>query len=170
MDKIVRAFVLAGMEFTDTGGVEPKNNLVTILEGDDAITQMMDDIYYSLKDSGGEVLIAGLTEPAADNPALVQAVRDHIERLKAANITEKILVEEGHTNFIAPVGWHRSLAEEDFSGAPHLLYGDKLAITSWESRKVTILRDALMAQTFRAMFYALWKRAAPIMDDSGGSS
>lgn len=163
MRRIVHTFDLAGIAFTDNGGVEWRNNLVTILEGDNAVIDMMEDIYHTLKDKGGEVLIAGLSEPDEEDTSLGEYVDAHIKRLQAANITEKILIEEGETNLIAPAHWHRSLAEEDFSAAPHHLYGNKLAIISWKPhQRVTILQDPLMAQTFRAMFYALWKRASLI--------
>ncbi len=163
MRRIVHAFDMAGIAFTDNGGVEWQNNLVTVLEGENAVVDMMEDIYHTLKDKGGEVLIAGLSEPDEKDKSLTEYVQAHIKRLQAANITEKILVEEGETNLIAPIHWHRSLSEEDFSAAPHHLYGDKLAIIVWKpEQRVTILQDSLMAQTFRAMFYALWKRAAII--------
>lgn len=167
MDRIVRAFMLAGIVFTPTGGLERQNNLITVLEGENAIVEMMDDIYHTLKDKGGEVLIAGLSEPDVEDTSLGDYVREHIKRLKAAKITEKILIEEGETNLIAPIHWHRSLAAEDLSAAPHHLYGDKLAIVSWHPQKVTILQDPLMAQTFRAMFHALWKRASLVTSKNG---
>ena len=170
MRRIVHAFELAGIAFTQNGGVEWQNSLVTLLEGETAVKDMMDDIYHTLKDTDGEVLIAGLSEPEEEDEALTEFVHEHLARLQAANITEKILVEEGDTNLLAPIEWHRSLAEEDFSAAPHHLYGDKLAIISWEpQQRVTILQDRLMAQTFRAMFYALWKRAKPLSREGGAS-
>lgn len=170
MRRIVHAFDLAGIAFTENEGVEWRNNLITVLEGENAVIDMMDDIYHTLKDKGGEVLIAGLSEPVEEDEALTEFVHAHLKRLQAANITEKILVEEGEANLLAPIDWHRSLAEEDFSTAPHHLYGDKLAIISWEpQQRVTILQDPLMAQTFRAMFYALWKRACPVETQEGAT-
>ncbi|WP_350335238.1 hypothetical protein [Coralliovum pocilloporae] len=170
MRRIVHAFELAGIAFTKNGGVEWQDSLVSILEGDSAVKDMMDDIYHTLKDGGGEVLIAGLSEPEEEDETLTEFVHAHIQRLQDANITEKILVEEGDSNLLAPIEWHRSLAEEDFSAAPHHLYGDKLAIISWEpQQRVTILQDRLMAQTFRAMFYALWKRATPLSNAESAS-
>ncbi len=169
MGCIVRAFDLAGVAFTQNGGVEWRKDVITILEGENAVIDMMEDIYHTLKDKGGEVLISGLSEPDDNDEALTGYVHRHIERLQTAGITEKILIEDGDTNLIAPAHWHRSLSEVDFSAAPHHLYADKLAIINWHPQRVTILKDRHMAQTFRAMFHALWKRATPIEGQSGGS-
>lgn len=168
MRRMVQAFELAGVMFTANGGVEWRTDLLTILEGEDAIVEMMEDIYQNLKNKGGEVLIAGLSEPDPANTELCDSIRAHIARLQAANISEKILVEQGETNFIAPTEWYRSLDEDEFNMTPYHQYGDNIAVIDWEPpQRVIILRHARVAKTFRAMFQALWKRANPIDEGAG---
>ena len=166
--KIARAFELAGIEFTSSGGIERRNDTIVMLEGENAVFELMQDVYLSLKDRGGEVLIAGLQEPDASDTAARQAVAKHIERLQSAGITERILTEPDNTNLIAPSHWHRSLAEVNFRATPYQQYGDKLAFIDWEpEQKVLIIHHARIAQTFRTLFDALWKRA-DLIETKGG--
>ena len=168
LNRIVRAFVLAGIVFTSTGGVERANTLVTVLEGADANTQLLDDILHSLKAKGGEVLIAGLSEPGDDSP-LRDFIASHIERLQGANISERILIEAGDTNLIAPQAWYRWVAGEEFSPTPFQLYGDKLAMIDWgPPQQITILHHPLYARTFRSLFEQVWHASQPVLL-SGGS-
>ena len=180
MDKIVRAFVLAGMVFTPTGGVERKNTLITVLEGENANRQLLEDIYHTLKDkvrkdkagknSPCEVLIAGLAEPGDENKSLRNFIAAHIQRLQDANITERILIEEGDTNLIAPTQWYRWLSGRDFCSTPFQLYGDKLAMIAWgPPQQITILQHPLYAQTFRNLFEQLWQVSKPV-EMTGGKS
>ena len=163
MDRIVRAFVLAGMVFTPAGGVERKDNLITVLEGENANAQLLEDIYHTLKEKGGEVLIAGLAEPGDENKPLRDFIKTHIERLKEANISERILIEEGDTNLIAPAEWYRWLSSRDFSSTPFQLYGDKLAMIAWgPPQQITILQHPLYAKTFRNLFEQVWQTSKPV--------
>ena len=92
VEKIAVVFQMAGVSFFEDGGVKPKDNLVTVLEGPDANARLLEDIYDTLKGTGGEVLIAGLTEynPAV-NPEGHAFVKGHIQRLMESGISERIL-------------------------------------------------------------------------------
>lgn len=175
IDKIVRAFLLAGIVFTPAGGVERNDNLITVLEGEDANAELLEDIYHTLSNTGGrdkvrEVLIAGLAEPGEDNEPLRDFIAAHIERLQSADISERILIEEGDTNLIAPSHWYRWLSGKNFSSTPFQLYGDKLAMIAWgPPQHITILQHPLYAQTFRNLFENIWDKSK-IVDVKGGAS
>lgn len=170
MRRIIQAFELAGIDFTSTGGIERKNNLITVLEGENANAELLEDIYYTLREKGGEVLIAGLAEPGDENKPLRDFILKHIERLQSANITERILIEEGDTNIIAPAHWYRWASVKNFSDTPFQLYGDKLAMIDWgPPQQITILHHPLYAQTFRNLFDQAWEKA-PLVSLKGGAS
>ncbi len=163
MRRIVHTFDLAGIAFTDNGGVEWQNNLVTILEGDEANSELLEDIYHTLKAKGGEVLIAGLAEPGEENQELRNFIEGHVERLQSAKISERILIEEGDSNIIAPSHWYRWVSGKNFSTTPFQLYGDKLAMIDWgPPQQITILHHPLYAQTFRNLFEQVWQHASPV--------
>lgn len=170
MERIVRAFMLAGIGFTPSGGIEPQNSVITVLEGDNANAKLLEDIYQTLKDKGGEVLIAGLAEPDDGNTPLRDFIAAHIERLQAAGISERILIETGDTNIIAPAHWYRWATARNFSDTPFQLYGDKLAMIDWgPPQQITILNHRRYATTFRNLFNQAWDKA-PLIEVKGRPS
>lgn len=170
MRRMVQAFELAGVAFTANGGVEPSASAFLVLEGENANYELLEDIYHSLKETGGEVLIAGLAEPGAENQALRDHIAAHIERMQGVGVSERILIEHGDTNVIAPRDWYRWITGENFSAQPFQLYGDKLALIDWgPPQKVVIIHHARFAQTFRNLFDYVWERADPVATGEGGS-
>jgi transcriptional regulator with XRE-family HTH domain len=163
LQKITSVLEMAGIQFTPQGGVEPVSNIVTLLEGDDANTRLLDDIYETLKGNGGEVLIAGLTEVNPLNRDAYVFVQNHIKRLVDANITERILIPEGETNLIGPPHWYRYLAKSEFTNTPFQLYGDNLALIEWgPPQRIILIRHARFAKTFRNLFDLVWEKSDPV--------
>jgi len=162
MRRIVQAFELAGIAFTATGGVERQNKLITILEGEDANLKIHDDIYHTLKKRGGEVLCAGITELDESAGEKFELLKRHIDRLKEANITERILLREGDTNIVAPREWYRWLPADCFGQTPFQIYGDKIALKDFEGNQILLIEHPLFAESQKAMFDALWNMAKPV--------
>ena len=158
--KIFTVLDNAGIEFLEGDGVKRRTSTVFILEGDDANLRLIDDVYHTLKQAGGEVLIAGIKEAGSDNPKLRDHLLKHIDRLKAANITERILVEEGDTDFIAPPHWYRWLPKGYFTDQPFQLYGTKLALITWgPPQNIIVIDHDKIAASFRNLFNFAWDRA-----------
>ncbi len=159
---IVYALDLAGVEIT-SDGVRFKN-IVSILEGDDANNRVLEDIYASLKDVGGEVLIAGLTELPPDHKSY-PFVKAHIERLQEAGISERILIEEGDMNLIGPSEWYRYLPRNRFNDSPFQIYGSKIALKNWgPPQRIVVIEDEQLVKTARNMFDILWDIASPVKE------
>jgi DNA-binding XRE family transcriptional regulator len=160
--RIAMVVEAAGVRLLSSGGIEPRSDLVTVLEGDDVNGQVLEDIYQSLKGSGGEVLIAGLAEVAPDDPRR-EFVAVHVERLKAAGISERMLLKEGDRNFIAPRSWYRYVPHDRFVGTPFQVYGDKIAMKDWgPPMRIVVVHHARFAQTMRNLFDVVWDQAKPI--------
>ncbi|NCC23198.1 MAG: XRE family transcriptional regulator [Alphaproteobacteria bacterium] len=161
--KIMSVFEVAGVAFTQSGGVEPVDNLVTILEGDDANFRLLDDIYNTLKDTGGEVLIAGLREVSKSEERAYEFLSEHLQRLIAADISERILLEEGDENLVAPAEWYRYLPKGRFTDSPFQLYGANLALIQWgPPQHIVLIKHKIFAQTFRNLFDIIWEQATPV--------
>ena len=158
---IQEAFENHGVEFLPGSGVRLRNEMVTVLEGENANQKLLEDVYNTLSQtSGGEVLITGLKEfvdPASDD---YKRVVMHIERLAKINATERVLLEEGDTNFISPWECYRWIPKDYFSEAPFQLYGNKLALISWgPPQQIVIIENPLFAASFRNLFNFAWDRA-----------
>ena len=160
-DRIVSTFEMAGVVFTAENGLRLGESIVTVLEGDDANTRLLDDIFHTLQGSGGEILLSGLREADQDKqPEAYKHLLWHLDRLRKAGISERILVVEGDTNFVAPVSWYRWLPERYFSDTPYQLYADKVALVQWgPPQTVVLVKNPLFARTLRGNFDFIWDHA-----------
>ena len=167
VEKIAMVFELAGITMLPGGGVAPEGSVVTVLEGADANVRVMEDVYHGLKETGGEVLIAGLKEARPGDGERRTFVEDHIRRLIDAGITERVLLPYGDENLIAPAGWYRWLPEKAELGAPFQLYVDKIAMKDLgPPQRIVVIQHPLFAATMRGLFDLVWQTALPIGEPS----
>ncbi len=163
--KIIQAIEFAGVSFTEKGGVEPANNLVTVLEGENVNKQILNDIYYTMKDTGGEVLIVGLSEVSKSNTEHYEFVKSHINRLIKAGITERILIEKGDKNIIAPNHWYRYLPKGKFYNTPFQLYNNRVVMKELGiTQKMIVIQHKRFYQILKNMFDLVWEHAEPISE------
>jgi transcriptional regulator with XRE-family HTH domain len=156
---IRKAFEEGGISFID-GGVRVQEQLVQILSGPDANDRLLEDVYQTLRDSGGEVLICGLEELKEKEGPSYEKLKEHIARLTSANITERILLREGDTNFVAPKSYYRWVPKEFFASFPFQLYGDKLAMINWgPPQRIVIVQNSMTAKSFKSLFDFAWSNA-----------
>lgn len=159
LDSIIDALEAAGIEFMD-GGVRKKADSIRVLSGDDANEKLLEEIFATIKNSGEEILIFGLREPSIDNTETYNFVSGHISRIKSVGITERILIEEGDKNFIAPQEWYRWLPKKYFSPHTFQLFGNKLALINWgPPQQIIIIDNKLFADSYRNFFNFSWDNA-----------
>lgn len=160
-ERVVSTFEMAGVVFSPENGLKLGGSVVTVLEGENANAQLLDDIYHSLRDKGGEVLLSGLAEvDQEDDPEAYKTLLWHLDRLQKAAISERILIAEGDTNFVAPRTWYRWLPKAYFSDTPYHLYGDKVAMLQWgPPQTIVLIKNPLFAQTMRGNFNFIWDHA-----------
>lgn len=169
MANVETAFTQAGVEFLPGHGVRMRPREVVEFLGEGAYSAFLDDIFATLRDQDApEVLITGAKEPDENSPRRA-ALKEHIERLLEAGITERILIEEGDTNFVAPAHWYRWLPSEFFNRVAFQCYGDKLALTAWgPPARVLVIEDPLWASTMRSLFDFVWDRS--VLPPQGGGA
>lgn len=157
---IQRAFEEAGIEFLPASGVRLRDELILVKEGPEALDGLLDDIYKSLLEKGGEVMIFGLEEKDDPHTEEYKKIRKHLDRILNANITERIILREGDTNFMAPAEFYRWIEPDYFSPYPFILYSNKLAMINWGPPcKVLIIDSSIYSQTFKKIFDIIWKNA-----------
>lgn len=159
MQKLMEAFHLDGIEFID-GGVRRVRNLVQVLQGVDANRRLLDSVYETLRQTGGETLIAGVSEPDKIGSKEHDFIKFHVDRLEKANIGERILLKEGDTNFLAKPECYRWLPKEYFSPHTFQLFGDRLAMISWgPPLEILVIHSPYFAESFRNFFNFAWNHA-----------
>ncbi|MBI4163006.1 MAG: hypothetical protein HY513_04950 [Candidatus Aenigmarchaeota archaeon] len=134
-------------------------NLIKVMEGRKNLSELLDDVFLTLKDSGGEVLISGVDERKfleADKKSII----GHIARLMKHGIKEKLLVKEGDLFFLAgEQSVYKWMPENAFSPTPVYIYGNKVAIILWTSREIIIIENPTLADNYRKQFIFLWENA-----------
>ena len=158
--QIFDSFDHNGIEFLAGSGVRFKKRIVDIHDGKRATTTLLDSIYAHAQTSAErEVCIIGLDETFSEETDGAQLLSDHIARLTAAGVRERILVCEGDTRFLNAPECYRWLPRQYFTrNAPIYIYGDRIAIHSGSLRRRTIIIEAKpLAQHMRMMFAMLWE-------------
>ncbi len=151
---IARTLAIPIEALTDSEG------LIKTIEGPDSIMKILNDVYDTLKDSGGEVFISGIDERKfleADK----KAITSHIERLKKAGINERLLAREGDSFFFAGAqSTYRWVPENLFNPTPIYVYGEKIAMIVWGVyQQVIIIQNPVLADAYRKQFLFIWKHA-----------
>ena len=159
LENIQKIFEDAGIEFLPNSGLRKMDKMVITHEGSEANIRLLDDIFETLKNGGGEVLIANVDEKKTVNHLSDDALERHLARLKAANITERLLVRKGDTNLVAPFEFYHAIPEEYFSPYQFYIYGHKLALMSrTPTPKIIIIDDDRFADCVKKLFNYVWER------------
>ena len=157
MTAIRNAFENAGIEFTPDPGVRLRRDKfhLEIWEGYDSILKTWFDIEQTFGTTGGEILLSGLNERdwiknyKADFPAM-------LARHAGAKITVRMLVCEGDNLIAVPVECYRAIPKMLFQQTPYYIYADKMAIINWEPRRVLLIQNPMIVETFRRQFEFNW--------------
>ena len=151
--KICSILEIRGIEFTPAEGVRKKEQTVTTYTGDDCLQQLFVNVYETLRDKGGEMLIAHLNEAEAAKSLQKDFIEDQIKKRRAANITCRMLVRADDPGLIPPYDSYRAIADEFFSPYPFCVYGSKLALVSWQpAPRVIIIDDERFAVSAKKLF------------------
>lgn len=163
LDSIQKAFEKAGVEFTDGPGVRLKSSVLKthIYEGEDSLLRLVHDIFETLKDTDKTLMICGVEEQKFKDVGGPNIIGEVEKRIKHG-IRTKILSCEGDTNFLEPREHYRWMPRKFFPKTPYYIYDNKYAIFLWgPPKKVVVIENAEIAQTFREQFQALWDVSNP---------
>ena len=164
MEVIQRALEDGGIEFLPDSGVRKKNRVVVTHEGAGANKLLVEDLYLTLQNTGGEILIAHLDEGDSIKNLELSWLAEQIRMRKEAGITHRLLVRPDDPNLIPPLDSYRCIPKEFFSSYPLYIYGPKVALVSWEpSPRVVIVEDSRFAESMRKLFNFVWMHADPVV-------
>lgn len=163
IQKICKILDLRGIEFLPGEGVRKREKTVTTLTGDNCLEQLLIDVYKSLQDTGGELLIAHLDEGRASKSLTKEFLDEQIKKRKEANIGCRLLVRADDPYLIPPFDTYRAIPDESFSQYPFYIYGSKLALLSWKPEpRVIIIDDQRWAESASKLFDIAWKAGKEI--------
>jgi transcriptional regulator with XRE-family HTH domain len=158
---IQKSFEDAGIEFLSNDGIRKKTGEVKIFQGRAAFWDFYEDIYHTLNETPGEVVVSNVDERKFEKWLGADNLAVHVARIKnLKGISYKILLREGDDYFLATpdFGEYKWMPTEFFSSVPFYVYGQKLAILLFDAEPTVIVLDyPSVADAYRAQFQAFWE-------------
>lgn len=166
LEFIHAAFDKAGVEFIGNYGVQRRQTFFRVIDNQNALPELWDDIFETMQDGGGEILISNVDERAAylESPENLIA---HVKRLQNHNIAERILMCEGNSFFIQPPECYRWVSKETYmSGLTTYVYNGKVALRFWNQSVILVISHPVIYEQERQRFNYVWDKAImPPYDD-----
>ncbi len=160
MNKIIQAFELGGVDFTEDGGVRPRQSRVVTYEGHDGFIRFFDDIYDTARTHA---------DPDLCTTSHVENLYDywlggyepvHNERMTKLGAKVRVLLRDGDTHLTSSTyAEYRWMAKELFGDSSIYIYGDKLAFVNFseENVVVTVVDSKPVSESLRKMFEIIWE-------------
>ncbi|PJB71026.1 MAG: hypothetical protein CO093_06190 [Alphaproteobacteria bacterium CG_4_9_14_3_um_filter_47_13] len=152
----------AGIEFLPQQGLRFRDDLLTVIEkdtkGDNAYLKLLDDIFYTMKGTYGEVLNSFI-----DNSLSSQQVIDREMMLRKEGIVFRNLVRHDDTYLLYPLDEYRFLPKGLYLNNPITVYGEKVAFNVQNSLHkntddaIIIIKNSYIAEIKRREFEIIWK-------------
>ncbi len=148
----------AGVEFVGNYGVQLQNDIFEMyhFDGDDCITKLTDDVFTMIRGAEDELLIVSIDEKQFEDFAPQDMERYRVN-LKKLNYKERILIPHEHRFLVSPESSYRWLPAQLIGPVPYFIYGDRYAIIIWKIKRVVVMRNKSVADSFREQFNGLWK-------------
>ncbi|MDR3450891.1 MAG: hypothetical protein P4M15_14320 [Alphaproteobacteria bacterium] len=106
-------------------------------------------------------MIANVNEGRTIDHLSRERLDNHLERLHKANITERLLVRNSETVFVAPIEYYHTISEEYFSENQLYIFGPKLALlTRAPAAKIIVINDERFTDCVRKLFNYVWERTS----------
>lgn len=166
---IQASFETAGIEFVSGSGVRFREDLLTVFEkkseDENVFLYLLDDIYYTLREKGGEVLWSFVDDSVSPPEVLAKE-----KLIRDSGITYRSLVRHDNGTYLYPREEYRHLPEGFFTANPTIVYGDKFALVvnapdEWRAEKVIIIKDPGVSWIMTLQFEMLWHLCGPIKGD-----
>jgi DNA-binding XRE family transcriptional regulator len=163
--EIQRFYEREGIAFTEFDGVKWSKNEVIIHKGKSGFQEFMDDVYKTMKSSGGEIFINNVDEREFIKWG-EDKVTPHIERMsKIKELSSKIIIEEGSTEIVqTPYVEYRQVPQASFGHVPLYIYGSNTALIvfSADNVEIFIIKQPEVTGFFKKRFLVEWADAEPI--------
>jgi len=160
-----------GIEFGVNDGVKRRSTVMLTLEGQEGYWKFYDDVYETIKKSGGEILVSNVDEREFDkwlgNRWEIQKNR-MLDLSQNQEFSIRILVKEGDRHFTVPeYADYKWTPKDRFSEIPFYVYGNKLAIILFEPDNVSIsiIDNPKIAEAYKKQFNVMWDQAIVIPKD-----
>jgi transcriptional regulator with XRE-family HTH domain len=164
LSRITYALQSAGVEFTEAGGVQPRQGKVMIYRGRDGFVSFFDDVYEVAKAHEKPDICVTNTNEALFDEWLDSYAPVHEKRMEDLGIRLRVIIEDGDQNLSsAKYCTYRWIPDDQFlDDTPFYIYGDKAAFIEFQTNDVivTLVDNAVIAKSLRRLFEVTWRNAA----------
>ena len=148
---ITKALLREGVEFTENEGVRRRTDILRVIEGEDFYLKVLEDVFFTLKDTKGEVLFSFVRNELSPPEVIKSDLR-----LRDLGIRFRHLIEEGDTYCLYPLREYRTIPSRFFHNNTQIIYGQKYASMIDENKKAFIINDFAFTETQRKTFEIFW--------------
>jgi len=150
-EQIVNALAAHRIEFTPNG-VQEKQQVIQLLEGEDTYLKVLDDIMDTLA-AQGEALFFCVNNRLS-SPAVVQRQVS----MRRAGIRMRFTAEHGDTYLRYPLEEYRWMPTDRFINIPVIVYQNKVAIAlQSDCKRMMIVDNDQIAEQQRQVFNIFWE-------------
>lgn len=171
LEKIVRAFESADIEFTAPEGVQKRHSSIQIYTGISGFKNFVNDVDQTVKKmDGGYISVSNVNE---NN--FMRWVEDGLQDIHQNNILStkvryKIIIEENDVYMPASsYAEYRWAAKEHFYSVPLYIYGPKVAFIGFEKNNVSVfvIEQPAIVSLCQRQFDQMWERSKKITKKAG---
>lgn len=164
LSRIVYALQAAGVEFTDAGGVQPRQSKINIYRGHEGFKAFFDDVYeVAQTNDAPDICLTNVNEAEYDR-WLGAYEPIHINRMaKLEKVKLRVLMKEQDLHLTSTAYCeYRWVPEQRFADVSLYIYGDKVAFIEFSERDVTVtvVESKAVTETQRKMFELAWENAS----------
>lgn len=152
------AFESADIEFLSEQGLRRRSESAGLLKGPHAMADLGRDIFETMKEYGGEILITD-TSAGQDRQKDLQGLLQPLESLRSKNITERILCQGGDAVWSGHGPCRQIAPDNNIPALSSYIYGSKVALELWGQSVIVIIDSHDASKAERARFEYLWEHA-----------
>jgi transcriptional regulator with XRE-family HTH domain len=165
LERIAKAFIDGGLEFTANQGVRLRPSGLEVYEGPERFNEFYDFLYEQLKTSGGDVCLSVTDERLLGKYRKDQTQHyEHMQDLSDRGILKSFRILANQSNFATEYRYNIYKWQPESSLSPTAFYtfGDCLALISFVHDNppyVVVLQSAPLANSYRQAFESAWATA-----------
>ncbi|MCL2468910.1 MAG: helix-turn-helix domain-containing protein [Alphaproteobacteria bacterium] len=152
MEKIIKAFNDAGVEFNGDRGVELRDDIVRKFEGEGYYLRFLDEVHSCMREKKGSVLFFNVDD-SLSSQEIIQANTRMIED----GIKCRYLCKEKPDKLNHPVEFYRTVPEEHYRNGLLVVYDNYLAALA-RGKMMVVFKNADVADSVRKLFGLIWSQ------------
>lgn len=157
LEKIIRAFSAAGVEFIGDRGVAKRDDQVVTITGENVFFRLLDDVIATLSGEPDAEALFACVDDSLSPPVVIE----NYKRLRKSGIAMRSLIKEGNTCLMGKVDEYRYLPKDYYHNNATIIYGNKFATmildeATGADAAAVIINNPHIAAAQRNLFNLVW--------------